>query len=534
VNPLTEPAVSTLRGVFHHVLPEVVLLGMACVLFLASTLRANRHTLGGLALAGLLAAALVAVFVPAPVVGAPSVSPVVHDGLADWTRFLALGGVALLVLLAWNAVPDRFAGEYHACLLIAAAGVALAGAANELVTLFLALELVSIPSYVLLYLPRPTRAAQEAAVKYFLLSIGSSAVMLFGFSYLYGVTGTTNLTAMLDAFSRVVEAGRPAVEVKVPPLAAVAAVLVVAGIGFKITAVPFHFYAPDVYQGAPTVAAAALAFLPKAAGFVALIRVFGLASAGAQPAVAAWADQLQLLFWVLAAVTMTVGNVMALLQDNVKRLLAWSGVAHSGYMLIGLAVTVRLLGDPSAGPQADPLAGTEAALFYLIAYTAMTVGAFAVLQLVSTPERPVETVDDLAGLRNSHPVVALLMAVCLFSLIGLPLTAGFTGKLLLFVGAVRVPASYGLYQWLAVIAALNAAVGAYYYLRIAGVMFLREAITPLKAPRTVPAYAALVVCAAVTLGLGVYSGRLWRITDPAFGTPAASASVSEAPGVAAR
>src|SRR5262249_40245576 len=242
-------------------------------------------------------------------------------------------------------VPDRTAAEFNACVLLITAGLMLTGAANELITLFLALELVSIPTYVLLYLQRTDTAAQEAAMKYFLLSVFSSALLLFGFSYLYGLTGTTNLPATADALGKTVRLGLPGV-------ALVALVMVVAGLGFRITAVPFHFYAPDVYQGTTSSAAGLLAFVPKLAGFAALLRVLGfvpheiaagpgpdltLLEGGGPPDLVLGA-QVPRLLWILAVVTMSLGNVLALLQNNVKRLLAYSSVANAGYLLVGLVV----------------------------------------------------------------------------------------------------------------------------------------------------------------------------------------------------
>jgi NADH-quinone oxidoreductase subunit N len=282
--------------------------------------------------------------------------------------------------------------------------------------------------------------------------------------------------------------------------------MVVAGLGFRITAVPFHFYAPDVYEGGPTGVVAQLAFVPKVAGLVALARVLGMLS---PPATALPFDAahtlIPLTLWVLAVVTMTFGNVMALLQDNLKRLLAYSGIAHGGYMLIGLVVASAL---PEARGAAPAQSGVDAVLFYLVAYGLMTVGAFAVLMsLAAAGAEKADTVDDLAGLGQTRPAAALLMTVFLLSLIGLPLTAGFMGKFLLFVGAFDAPATgpmRNMYRILAVVAAVNAAIGAVYYLRIIGVMYLRSPLRPNEATRYQPAFAAAVACAAATLVLGVY------------------------------
>jgi NADH-quinone oxidoreductase subunit N len=501
---------------FRLVVPEIALGLTACVLFVGATLRANRHLWGAVAVAGLAtAAALFALtdwrFSPGLERTAVFAGPLLADDLALMIKLLAIATGVVLVLLSWNEVPDRHAAEYHACLLVIIAGLSLTAAANDLITLFLALELISIPTYVILYLPRHDIPAQEAAMKYFLLSVFSSALSLFGFSYLYGMGGTTNLPALFSAFQ-----GMPGSR-EVPGLAAVALIMIVAGLGFRITAVPFHFYAPDVYEGSPTVVAALLAYVPKVAGFVALLRVLGFVlPAGVEARNdligTGLSDQVPILLWFVAAVSMFLGNILGLLQDNLKRLLAYSSVAHAGYMLIALAVAPYLrraaLGGDPPGPD-----GLEALLFYLVAYGLMTVGAFAVIAYLSTPERPVQTVDDLAGLSRSHPGIAAAMAIFLFSLIGIPLTAGFTGKLMVFFGAMAVPSPEHatLFRVLAFLGVLNAAIGAWYYLRILAVMYLRTTVNPLTPKPRLAGMLTLWLCAILTLGLSVPPGAEWLL-----------------------
>jgi len=511
-----QTTLNVLQDSFRLILPEMVLGLTACVLFLGATVWGNRHLWGGVAILGLLVAAgLIAVcdwtYPPDLKSAAVVAGPLAGDALARMIKILAVATGIVLVLLSWNDVPDGQAAEYHACLLVIIAGMALTAAANDLITLFLALELISIPSYVLMYLPRHDTAAQEAAVKYFLLSVFSSALLLFGFSYLYGMGGTTNLPALFSAFQ-----GVPGSR-EVPGLAAVALVMIVAGLGFRITAVPFHFYAPDVYQGTPTVVAALLAYVPKVAGFVALIRVLGFVLPGGLASPndrigLGLSDQVPILLWFLAAVTMFLGNILGLLQDNLKRLLAYSSVAHAGYMLIALAVAPYVRRATLAGEPAGPDA-LEALLFYLVAYGLMTVGAFAVIAYLSTPERPVETVDDLAGLSSSHPGIAAFMAIFLFSLIGIPLTAGFTGKLMVFFGAMAVPESEHatLFRVLALLGVLNAAIGAWYYLRIIAVMYLRTPVVPLTPRPRLAGRLTLWICAILTIGLSVPPGAEWLL-----------------------
>lgn len=519
MNPLTDPSVQqTLRGVFRQTAPEIALIGTACVVFLLGCFYNRRWlwflaSLAGVALAGVLAA--VKTDMPAVL----TVAPIIPDAAATFVRWVAIVSAAVFLFVSWAEVGDANAAEYYGCLLVAAAGVSLVGRANDLITLFLALELLSIPTYVLLYLPGQGRLNQEAAAKYFLLSLLSSAVMLFGFSYLYGLAGTTNLTAIVDSLTRASTA-------RLSPMALLAAVMVLAAVGFRITAVPFHFYAPDVYEGAPAGVAAQLAFLPKVAGFAALARVFGLFLAGPDRQLPFPADtQVPLLLWILAVITMSLGNMLALLQDNVRRMLAYSSVAHGGYMLVAVVVASSVpdaKGNPGVG-------GIDALFVYLVAYGAMTVGAFAVILYLSTPDRPVDAIDDLAGAGSSHPVSAAAMAVFLFSLIGLPLTAGFVGKLLLIVGAFTAPSDTPvmrhLYQVLAAVMAVNAAVGAYYYLRVIGVMYLRTPLRPPVSSRAVPTLLAAVVLAVATLVFGFYPEPLTRAARRAAPVPPAPVEV---------
>ena len=482
---------------YRMILPEVALLAAACLLFAVGLAAPRRLVAFLIGLAGLAVAAGLAVSTGAaelvafgdPAVGR-TLAPFDPTGVAGFTRWLALGTAALVLLAAWPELTDDTAAEYVGCLLVVAAGTSLCGRANDLVSLYLSLELLSVPTYVMLMMGGRGPAGQEAAVKYFLLSVLSSAVLLFGFSYLYGLAGSTNLGAVVATLTSARPAG---------PLAVLAAVLVVAGLGFRVTAVPFHWYAPDVYQGGPTGVVALLATAPKVAGFVPLARLLGLtAPAGGLPFDAVQ-TQIPLVLWTVAVTTMTLGNVLALLQTDLRRLMAYSGVAHGGYMLIGLVTASAGLAPASA---ALPT-GLDAVLFYLVAYVAMTVGVFAVLLHLG---EGVRTADDLAGLGDTHPATAALLAVSLLSLIGLPLTAGFAGKLLLFVTAFNAPTDTplgGLFRVLAVAAAVNAAVGAAYYLRLLGVMYLRTALKPLPTKRAGPALLAAAVCVGLTVALGV-------------------------------
>lgn len=496
-------AVRQLNEAVGLILPEVVLIATACVNFFAGPFLLDdrnrgvpglRHRWAGLSLAALVFAALLW-YGAAP--RAVTTGPFRLDDLAWFIRGLTLAVGAVLVLVNWNQIDDAHAAESNACLLLILAGVNLVGAANDLIGLFLALELVSIPTYVFLYLPRRDAAAQEATIKYFLLSIFSSALVLYGFSFLYGAAGTTNLAAIHAALAA--SAGQA-----MPGILAIALVTVIGGLAFRITAVPFHFYAPDVFQGAPTSGAAMLSFIPKVAGFVALLRIINVPQVSATITEPMWslAQRGAPILWWIAVLTMFLGNLLALLQGNLKRLLAYSSIAHAGYMLVGLTVGTRTGGTVN---------GTDALLFYLTVYGVMTIGVFAVIVALSRPARPVETIDDLAGLSQSHPAAALMMMVLLFSLTGLPPTGGFLGKFNLFMAAWSQGTSEG--HWLAILLAANAAIGAWYYLRIVGVMYLHPAARPVEGRAEAPALVGTIFCTVATVGLFFTPQWLWRVIE---------------------
>jgi len=511
----------TLAGSLKLALPEIALTATACLLFAHGMLLKVRGLNWTLALFGLLIAAGIALAYQLAIQYGPDgswrlvgvaaepfddaqrfVAPILPSGFASFVRWLTLGSGFVLLFLSTKEARHGMAGEYYGCLLVALAGCSLVARANDLVTLFVALEMISIPTYVLLYLPSRNPAGQESAAKYFLLSILASAVLLFGLSYLYGLAGTTNISALVDTLTRVHKVG------PVPPLAVLAMVLTVAGLAFRITAVPFHYYAPDVYQGGPTAVVAQMAVLPKIAGFVVLARLLGLTSPPLTELPFSIGTQIPLMLWVMAAVTMTLGNMMALIQENLKRIMAYSGIAHAGYILLGF-VAATSYGSSETGPA--HLAGLDSVLVYLVAYALMTLGVFAAIIALGSPERPVENADDLAGAATTHPLTAACLAVCLLSLIGMPFTAGFVGKLMLFFGLIDTPTGSGfgvMNRVLAVVAAVNAAVAAIYYLRLLGIVYLRSPMHPDAKSRGLGPVVAAVVCALGTLAIGLYAKPL--------------------------
>jgi NADH-quinone oxidoreductase subunit N len=503
----------------HLLLPEVVLTVAACALFFVGAMSKGvaRRAAPSIALGGLIAALIALIFFsPSPtdsptLVVSDSTGSVRLTQLSTFIKTLAgLVGVVLL-LLAWPTDPDgrssrslhlgEDGGEFFGLALLSICGVMLVAGANDIILLFLALELVSIPTYVMVSISRPLPQSQEAGVKYFFLGAMAAALMLFGLSYLYGTTGSTKLTAITSVFQ--------APGATLTPWQLLGIVVLVGALAFKIAAVPLHFYVGDVYEGAATPVTAFLAFVPKTAGFVALVKVLG-AVGGLQMR---FGPELSGLLWVLAVATMSVGNVLALLQRNVKRVLAYSSVAHSGYMLVGLAV---LTGAGALDVRREALVGL---LFYLAAYGIMNAGAFGVLMMLPAkpriwgeappPYTTAETYDDLVGQGRRHPGLGLLMAIACFSLIGLPLTVGFMGKLFLIAPALK--AGSEAMTWLAILTLVNAAISAAYYLRIVGAMFLRDEVGEAQAPsepstKPVPLLAAVVLSGAATLLLGMPPG----------------------------
>jgi NADH-quinone oxidoreductase subunit N len=481
--------------------PEILLIGVACLQFLIGPFlltegqpvsRRVGRAWAVISLLAFLAALGVWRLFPS------SISPVVvhSDALAWFGRGVSILAGIVLVLINWDEVSDAMSAEFHGMLLLIIAGVSLTAAANDLIVLFLALELVSIPTYVFLYLPHRQATNPEATTKYFLLSIVSSAIMLYGFSFLYGTVGSTHLETIRSALANSPSAQSPSILL-------IAAACIVAGLSYRITAVPFHFYAPDVFQGSPAGAAAMLAFIPKVAGFLALYRILRFDSAHPHSSAESLRIWCESIFWLIAVASMIIGNVLALLQRDLKRLLAYSSVAHAGYMLVGLA----------AGHQRSTVGGTAALLFYLIAYGATISGVFGMLVLLKRGDRSVATIDDLEGLSQTHPAAAGVLMLLLFSLTGLPPTGGFIGKLNLLMAASSQRTTSA--QILAVVLAVNAAIAAGYYLRIVAIMYLRPAPAGLdvRTSRHLPAYLGVGLCVVVSVALFFFPGALWDLVS---------------------
>ena len=404
---------------------------------------------------------------------------VLIDQFAAFFRlvFIVLAGFTALVAPSYLKRERVPAAEFYATVLFSTVGAMTIALATDLITLFVGLELMSIPVYVLAGLQRRDRYANEASLKYFLLGAFSSAILVYGFAWLFGIAGSTDLAAISQAVGR---AGLSS------PAVVVALALVTTGLGFKAAVVPFHQWTPDAYDGAPTPSTAFMSVAPKAAAFAAILRVMATALGPAQPD---WA----LVFAILAVVTMTTGNIVALVQTNVKRMLAYSSIAHTGYILAAVAA---LASGVSAG---------AAVLFYVFAYGIMNLGAFASLMYLDLEGTRGATLDELNGLWSRHSAGALSFAIFLVNLTGIPPTIGFLAKFL-----VIQPVLDAGFAWLAVAIALNAALAAFYYLRVVVHMFMYD--PDAKAPRIDRARVlslGLGAAAIVTILLGVLPDPLY-------------------------
>jgi len=440
---------------------EIVLAVVAMAIYLAGVFVGSRGLWRWIALAGLVAAG--AVLAVSPAAGGTADATLVVDPLAYFVRWLALGSGLLLLGTNWRPLSGQDTPEYLGSVLLAVAGTMLAASARDLILLFVSLELISIPTYILLYLGRRDTASQESAVKYFYLSIFASSLLLYGFSFLYGAGGSMDLGTIHDRLDLLRATGG-----SLGAMAKIALALVLAGLGFRITAVPFHFYAADVYQGTTHENAALLSALPKIAGLTVLVRVVAVGMAGVESY--AWPAAI-----VLSVLTMTLGNILALWQQNVRRLLAYSSIAHAGYLLIGLAVFMA----PGSGGQGH-WDGLGAMLFYLLGYAIATIGAFTALAVFGSEGRQLDRVEELSGLAWTagpiRPLMAWALALLLLSLAGIPPLAGFWGKLAVFassltVGQTEAADARPWFIALAIIGVLNSAIAAAYYLRVVGVMF---------------------------------------------------------------
>ena len=459
---------------YIRILPEIVLSLFGMVIVVLDPLvddRGTQRLLGLIALIGSVAA-IAATLYQSQFPGLGFWGMVKVDAFSTFFHVLVTGIAAVVILSSFDymRLQQIRAGEYYGLILFGTVGMCLMSSAVELVLIFIALEISSISTYVLAGFRRRAAISSEASLKYFLLGSFATAFFLYGVALMFGATGSTSISVIAQAL----RSG------PVPVLAYTGIAFMFVGLGFKVAAAPFHIWTPDVYEGAPAPVVGFMSTAPKAAAFAVLLRVMFESNAPGR----LW------LVWVTAALSMTLGNVGALVQQNVKRLLAYSSIAHAGYLLVAFA--------------ALPNNGIPAAMFYTASYAAMNVGAFAVVShLAGAGERYV-SLDDYAGLGRRSPVLAATLTIFLLSLIGIPMTGGFFAKFYVFSAALQANL-----VGLTIIGVLNSAVGAYYYLRIIVVMYMREAREELPAIPVSPALgAAIGISIAATLYLGLLPGRV--------------------------
>ncbi len=460
-----------------RVLPELIWCSFGMFSMLLQPFVKNRHFFTVLALIGAIGGTAAA-FVAGATPGAGFYGLIQSDVFSFFFRLL-VGVVAVLVIMASDSYLDRENlphAEFFALVLFATAGMGVLSSAHELLTAFIGLEMSSISSYILAGFRRDSMKSSEASLKYFLLGSFATGFFLYGIALVYGATGTTNLSRMDDA-----DPGSSLLRLGLS--------LILIGIGFKIAAAPFQIWTPDVYEGAPTPVTALFSAGPKAAAFALLLRIF--ASVPAATHFWFWA------FWVLAILTMFAGNLGALLQTNVKRLLAYSSIAHAGYILVAFAAVTFMSNDLNGG--ATP--ASAAVLFYLLSYALVKIGAFTIVSEIGGAGEKNLSLDDYAGLAQRQPFAAATLSLFLLSLLGLPVTAGFFGKFYIFKAAVN---SHLI--WLAVMMGVNSIIGAYYYLRLIVVMYMKEGSAEAMAAPVVRFPVAVNVVLAITAIGTVYFG----------------------------
>ena len=462
-------------------LPELILTLTGVLIMLAEPCLAptsSRKPLGWIAIAGTVASLVAAwyqIFSLGTAIHAFS-NTVQVDAFSVLFHYV-IGAIVLVTLLGsldYFEGNASHAGEYFALLCFGAVGMMLMTCSVELLMVFVGLEISSISTYILCGFRKGQATGSESAIKYFLLGSFATAFFLYGVALAFGATGSTNLYAIAHGLETT----------STPALAVMALAMILIGLGFKVSAAPFHVWTPDVYQGAPAPVVGLMSTAPKAAAFAVLLRVTFTGFPQMQ-------HRWTVLMWILAVLSMTVGNFGALLQRDVKRLLAYSSIAHAGYLLVAFT--------------AFPFDGIAAACFYTAAYAAMQVGAFAVITQIGGYDERARTIDDYTGLGQKRPWLAALLAFFLLSLIGIPFTGGFFGKFYVFSAAI-----HGGHVWLAVIGLLNSGVACFYYLRLLVAVYTKPGsesarLTPLR-PAGVPAAIGVALAAAATLALGILPG----------------------------
>ncbi len=478
---------------YHALAPEIVLAVGICVVLLVDLIVAEDRKYLVTNVAGLAALASIVPIITLAIDGADRSmfgGAYVVDNFALLSKGLFLASTYVVLLMSANYLEegDYYEGEFSFLLLSSVLGMVVMGSSRDLITMFVALELLSIPAYLLAGWRKRDLKSNEASLKYYLMGVLASAVMLYGMSLVFGIVGKTNLYEIGQ-----VMAGSYGDQ----PVATVGIFFVIVGFAFKVSAVPFHFWAPDTYEGAPTPVTAFLSVASKAAGFVALIQLVFIAFLGRSDV---WAPT----FWVLAVLTMTIGNLIALRQTNIVRMLAYSSIAQAGYILVPFAV---------AGDNREALALSQtAAIVYLLIYTAMNLGAFAIVITVARKTRSGE-ISSYGGLFTYAPGLTVLMTIFLFSLAGIPPLGGWFAKLYIFLAVLRAGSASAIA--LGVVAAVNSVVALFYYANIARQMWMSPVPdgdrTPIRVPPALGA--AMALCAALVIAIGVLPQTFARLGD---------------------
>jgi NADH-quinone oxidoreductase subunit N len=493
---------------YIRILPELVLSVFGIVVMMADPLLkpgASRKGLGLISLGGCIAA-LAATFCQIAWMhrGASFSDPgwfgmVRVDSFAIFFHLLipCISAICILASLEYLDAQNIRSGEYYALILFGTVGMVLMSSAVELVLIFIALEISSISTYVLAGYRRRNAGSSESSIKYFLLGSFATAFFLYGVALMFGATGSTSVLVI----AKVLTASNPSL------LALAAIALMIVGLGFKVAAAPFHVWTPDVYEGAPAPIVALMSTGPKAAAFAVLLRVL----------FATPSQQWFPLIWVCAALSMTLGNFGALMQNNVKRMLAYSSIAHAGYLLVAFTASSDI--------------GISAAIFYTAAYAAMNVGAFAVVSHFAAGGERYVSIDDYSGLGRRSPLLAFTLTIFMLSLIGIPATAGFLAKYYVFNAVLSSQVHSSALVWLTIIGLVNSAVASYYYLRLIVVMYMREPhVAEAPAPASPAMRLALVLAAIATIYLGVMPGRVTDLSLAGAHDLLPSTSTSSVPG----
>lgn len=481
------------------ILPEMIVAVTGIIVMLYdSFFPRHRGVTGTISLLGLAASAVFLSMIWSADSGVPAMAwsgMIIHDNLrlSFSFVFLLVSALTILISTVWVDREDIAAGEYHALLMFATFGMMLMASGNDFVVIFLGLETLSIATYVMAGLRKGDLKSNESAMKYFILGSLASAFLLYGMALIYGAVGSTNISVIAANLA----------DANFPALLLVGGAMMMVGFGFKIAAAPFHVWTPDVYEGAPSPITGFMAAGPKAAAFASFLRVFVIGLplvAGAQAAGYlhdSWISALA----IMAMITMTVGNVAAIMQNNIKRMLAYSSISHAGYALVGFV---------GAG-MATTITGRDSAIaavaFYMLTYAVANLGAFAVITLIGQKNDRRTEFEDYNGIGFKAPVLSFTLSLFMLSLFGLPLTAGFVGKVLVFRPALE--AGSALLTVLVVVAVINTAISAYYYLRLIVVMFFKERTTDWLAPQIPTALAAVILITVLgVFYFGIFGDRV--------------------------